>query len=204
MTGLCKLILWFIWVTLFVIPSFGQTDCVLRKDRDNVKVYTCNAANTKIKSLKTVFEVQATLQQVIDIVLNVDDYNNWQYHTINAHVLERKSETELIYYTEIVSPWPVSNRDLVVALKIEYHTPEHIVIYANSIPDYIPEKEGIVRVPMSKSQWTVKSVGGTSLSVEFTMLINPGGSIPAWLINMVADEAPYESFRNFKNKIEKR
>ncbi|MEK6780756.1 MAG: START domain-containing protein [Bacteroidota bacterium] len=160
--------------------------------------------NSKIKSLKTVLEVHATTQQIIDIVLNVKDYNNWQYHTINAHIVERKSESELIYYTEIVSPWPASNRDLVVHLKVNHDkAKKQIIITAHSIPDFIPEKEGIVRVPMSKSRWIVKPVNESTLSVEFTMLVDPGGSVPTWLINLVAAQAPYESFRNFKNKIER-
>lgn len=194
-----------ITLILFSITSiFGQTDCALKIDKDEVKVYTCNAENTKIKSLKTLVHVRATPQQIIDIVLNVNDYGSWQYHTINAHILERKSETELIYYTEIVSPWPASNRDLVVNLKIENNVEARsMMIYAHSIPDYIPHKKGIVRIPMSKSQWTVKPINDSELSVEFNMLVDPGGTVPAWLINLVAAEAPYESFRNFKTKIER-
>ncbi len=193
---------------LFLIsstPSYSQSDCSLRIDKDGVKVYSCKAENSKIKSLKTTVNVKATPQQVIDIVLNVNDYNNWQYHTVNAHVLEQKSKTELIYYTEIAAPWPASNRDLVVSLKIDHNVLQRtIIIHANSIPDFIPQKKGIVRIPMSKSQWTVKPVSDSELSVEFIMLVDPGGSVPAWLINMVAAEAPYESFRNFKNTIEGR
>jgi hypothetical protein len=189
---------------LLITPAFSQSDCALRKDKDGVRVYTCLVEHNKFKSIKASFDVQATPTQLIDIVFNPNDYNSWQYHTINAHVLQRKSETELIYYTEIVSPWPASNRDLIVHLRIEHDkATRNIKVYANSIPEYIPRKDGIVRVPMSKSQWTVKPINESTLHVEFTMLVDPGGSVPAWLINMVAAEAPYESFRNFKNKIEK-
>ena len=34
------------------------------------------------------------------------------------------------------------------------------------------------------------------------MEIDPGGYVPAWMVNMVAAEAPYESFRNFKKIVE--
>ena len=188
-----------------VAQSFGQTNCILRKDKDGVKVFACDAENTKIKSLKTILSVRATLPRLIDMVLNVNDYDKWQYNTINAHILKQISETEMVYYTEVVAPWPISNRDLVVHLKIESDGNSGItIISANSIPDYIPEKKGIVRVPMSKSQWIIKPVDQSSLSIEFVMLINPGGSVPAWMINMVAAEAPYESFRNFKKKLESR
>jgi len=190
---------------LMISPAFCQPGCSLRIDKDSVKVYSCKTPDSKIKSIKTVFEVHATSNQVIAMILDVNGYNNWQYHAINAHILEQKSSNELVYYLEIVSPWPASNRDLNVHLKIEHDkATDHINVYANSIPDFIPEKKGIVRVPMSKSQWVVKPLSASRLSVEFTMLVDPGGYVPAWLINMVAAEAPYESFRDFKKKIEKR
>jgi hypothetical protein len=188
--------------TFSILQAGGQTDCDLKVDKDSVKVYSC-AADSKFRSIRAILNVKSTPRELIDIVLNVNDYNNWQYHTIHAHVLEYISARELYYYTEIVSPWPASNRDLVVHLKIEHNDEARtVLITAHSVPDFIPEKEGIVRVPMSQSQWRVQPLNESTLSVEFTMLVDPGGSVPAWLINMVAAQAPYESFRNFKKKIE--
>ncbi len=191
-------------LSLLCHSALAQTDCVIRKDEQGITVYACEVTDSKIKSLKTVLEVEATVQEVIDIILDVNEYNNWQYHTINAHVVKSTSEHELIYYTEIVSPWPASNRDLVVQLRIEKDESGRVDVFTQSVPEFLPKKEGVVRVPMSKSQWILKPIDETTLSVEFRMQVDPGGSVPAWLINMVAAQAPYESFLNFKKKLEKK
>ena len=58
----------------------------------------------KLNLLKQPLSFTLTLQQLIDMVLNVNGYNNWQYHTLNAHSINRISHRELIYYFEVVAP----------------------------------------------------------------------------------------------------
>ena len=79
---------------------------------------------------------------------------------------------------------------------------KNTIVTANGVPDYIPGKKGIVRVPMSKSKWIIRPITESSVSVEYTMLIDPGGSVPLWMVNMVAEEAPYKSFRDLKKMVE--
>lgn len=185
--------------TLIQLASYGQSDCILRKDQDDIKVFTCKAENSKLKLIKATFTINISSVELIDLVKNVAGYNQWQYNTINAHLVKMISDKELIYYAEVVAPWPISNRDLVVHLRVEQDSlSSSITILANSLPDYIPIKKGIVRVPMSKSKWIISPITETSASIEYTMLINPGGSVPLWMVNMVAEEAPYRSFRDLK------
>lgn len=192
---------------LFLSTSalFGQVDCELRKDQDSIKVYSCHSDQSKYKSIKASFEINATAPQLAAMVLDIVGYNDWQYKTINAKILKWISKQELIYYVEVVAPWPVSNRDLVVHLKVEQdQLTKKMIFTANGIPDYIPRKEGITRVPMSKSTWIVETVSPNKLKVEYSMNIDPSGSVPAWMMNMVSAEGPFESFYTLKNKIKDR
>jgi hypothetical protein len=68
-------------------------------------------------------------------------------------------------------------------------------ITATGVPDFIPEKSGKVRVPRSSINWFVTMPSSTSLSIVYTFEADPGGSMPAWLVNMFADKGPYESFK---------
>jgi hypothetical protein len=189
----------------FSTAAFGQTDCELKKDQDSIKVYSCNTDQSKFKSIKASFEVNATAPQLAAMVMDITGYNEWQYKTINAKILKQISKQELIYYVEIVAPWPVSNRDVIVHLKVEQDpTTKKMIFTANGMPDYIPVKEGITRVPMSKSKWIVVPVSPNKLKVEYSMNIDPSGSVPAWMMNMVSADGPFESFYSLKSKIKER
>jgi hypothetical protein len=184
---------------------FGQVECDLKKDQDSIKVYSCSTDQSKFKSIKASFEVSATAPQLAAMVMDIAGYNDWQYKTINAKILKWISKQELIYYVEIVAPWPVSNRDLIVHLKVEQDPiTKKMTFTANGKPDFIPEKEGITRVPMSRSTWVVVPITSNKLRVEYSMNIDPSGSVPAWMVNMVSAEGPFESFLTLRNKIKER
>jgi len=199
----------FLWIGLFcaiVFPSFGQLDdCDLKRNRDGVKVYTCKSANEKIKSLRAEFVLENTsLEELEMFMLDVENYVTWQYNMTEAKVLKKVSDTEVIYRTEVDAPWPVDNREMIVRLKIDKGTEaKQMNLSITSIPYEHPAKEGVIRVKSSQAAWHVV-VNGTSLEVEYTLRIDPGGSIPAWLINMAMAEGPHESFRDLKAQIEKK
>lgn len=183
--------------------SNGQGDCSLRKDENGIKVFICKTENTKLRLIKATFDLQVSSPELVNLIKDAAGYNHWQYNTVNARLIETISDKELIYYAEVVAPWPISNRDLVVRLKVERDSlSKNTIVTANGVPDYIPGKKGIVRVPMSKSKWIIRPITESSVSVEYTMLIDPGGSVPLWMVNMVAEEAPYKSFRDLKKMIE--
>jgi hypothetical protein len=182
--------------------SFAQHDWVLKKDADSIKVYTSHADESKFKSIRAVFTVNATLSQLAAMVWNVNRYDQWQYNTIHPKILKAINEKEMIYYAEIVAPWPVSNRDMIVRLSIEQNLKTKIVtIHSKSESAFVPEEDGIVRVPSSVAQWVVTPIHKSKLSIEYTIQIDPGGSVPAWMVNMVCAEAPHESFRKLREKI---
>jgi len=189
---------------LFLVFATGycQNKWVLRKDEDSIQVYTSHTENSKFKSIKAVFTVHATLCQLAYMVLDVGNYNRWQYNTVKPSLIKKISDHEIIYYSEVLAPWPVSDRDMVVHLNmVQDPETKTLTIETYSIPNMVSEMKNIVRVPMSKAKWTVVPVGRARLQVEYSIQIDPGGSVPAWMVNMVCAEAPHESFMKLREKI---
>ena len=194
----------FFILLLLLLPGClrAQKNCVLRKDKDSVKVFTCDPAQSKFKFIKASFTVNARLSQLVAMLLDIGHYGDWQYRTINPHLLQKISDHEIMYYVEIGAPWPVSNRDMVNHLKITQDRQSKVVtITANSIPELIPHKANLVRVPSSASTWTLVPLTSSRISVSYSIQIDPGGYVPAWMVNLVSAQAPYESFKNIREKI---
>ena len=78
------------------------------------------------------------------------------------------------------------------------HRSRELYIEAVSIPDYIPPVKDVVRVPFSKAYWKVKSVSANKLLVEYYIEMDLGGAVPPWMVNLVAHQAPYETFKNLR------
>jgi hypothetical protein len=182
--------------------SGAQTDCDLKKSANDIFVYACKSSDSKLKSITSTFLVEATPSLLAAHVMNIEEYTAWQYKVIKTELLERISDQELIYRGEVQAPWPVSNRDLVVRLKISQDPITKVMtILANSIPNYLPEKSGIVRVPRSETKWVITPVDRDRLKVEYFFVVDPGGSLPSWLVNLTIAEGPYKTFQNLIARI---
>jgi hypothetical protein len=180
---------------------FAQRDCVLRKDVDSIKVFTCPVTESTFESIQASFPIAATLTQFAGTILNIDNYSRWQYNTIVSKILKRVDDYEIIYYCEVAAPWPVNNRDMIIHLKLMQDPESKIItITANGEPDYIPTQKELVRIPMSKSTWLIRPLSTGRLWVDYSIQIDPGGSVPAWMVNLVCAEAPYESFMNLRKE----
>ena len=191
-------------IFLFWLPSQGQENCKLKKDKDGIKVYTCDDADSKYKSLKAEFLLEGvTSDELKFFLLNGDNYINWQYEMIESKVLEQMNDHEKIIRTVVDAPWPVSNREMITHLKINSSLSGNLQIAVNTIKYDYPAKKDLVRVPFSDARWEVEKINERDLSIHYFLRIDPGGSIPTWLVNMAMAEGPYTSFRNLKKNLVK-
>jgi hypothetical protein len=196
-----------ILVSLLVISfeSFSQSkDCKLKKDSDGILIYACKAENDKFKSLKAEFTINnTTIDELMAFLKNVDNYPKWQYNMVTAKILEKRTAEMMITRSEIDAPWPVQNRELIVQYEIIPNAARNqLHIITNAVPTYpYPLSDDLVRVPASHAEWNVVQ-SGTNLKVTYIMNIDPGGSVPAWIINMAIAEGPHHTFVNLKKALE--
>jgi hypothetical protein len=184
-------------------PAFAQKNCELKKDKENIKVFSCKTPDSRFNTVRGEFEVNATFDDYISIVLDVEKYPEWRYKENSSKVLKKVSDHELIYYTRISPPFPVSDRDLVLRLKIHEEIPnEKLVVTITSEADFSPEVDGVVRIKKTYSTMTLTRLSKTRLKVEYFLEVDPRGSIPAWIVNMFSTSGPFETFKNMRNKME--
>ena len=183
--------------------ALAQADCRLRKDEDGIKVYTCNTDTSKFKSIKVECELNCSLDKLESALLDFDNYKEWQFETRISKALKKISDTEFIYYCKIEAPWPVSDRDMVVKLH-SVRTSNELRVSANSEKGILSPQKDLVRVPASRSQWIVIEKAKNQLEVKYEIQIDPGGNVPAWLVNWVCANAPLQSFQALKKRIEEK
>jgi len=182
--------------------AIAQDNCDLKKDKGNIKVFSCETVDSKFKTVRAEFELEASIDQYMAIVLDVDSYKEWHYRVVNPRILKHINENELIYYTQISAPWPVSNRDLILYLNLSRDLKTNVLtVTIKSLPDYLPEVEDVIRVPESFSIITLTPINNSRTKVDYFIQVDPGGEIPPWLVNIFSTQAPYETFKNLMDKI---
>jgi hypothetical protein len=189
-------------VTLFFSGTAYSQDCTLRKNKDGIAVYTCEVKDSKFKSIRVELTLESTTpEKLMNVLLDIENYVQWQYKMVAAKVLERISDHEFIYRTIVDAPWPADNRELIMHMKMEYDTAARTVSInvKNASYDY-PVEKGVVRVPFSQANWKV-TAESDDLKIIYLLRVDPGGSIPAWVINMGIADGPFHSFNHLKERI---
>lgn len=200
-------------LTLFWVCGIGisspsaeaqtQEEWHLEKDKNGIQVYSRHLAGNRLKEIKVHCDMTGYPAQLVAFFSDVDQYPQVIYKNKTARLLRRVSETELYYYAQSETPWPATNRDFVIRLRFAYEPKSRTLqINTDGVPDEVPLQEGFVRIPVWQAVWSVRPISASTMQIDYTFQVDPGGKLPAWLINATAAIGPYQSFLNMRDKIQ--
>lgn len=188
-----------------VTYAFAQTEWKRVAAHDGVKVYARTVPDSRIRAMKAECTLDANMEEVTALLLDVQAAERWVCHTKSCRLIKKVSDTELFYHTEVSLPWPLDNRDFVTHLRIIRHDKSDLVtVEAPAVAGIVPVREGIVRINTSVNRWLIRPLPNGKVWVEYLLQVDPGGHIPAHVVNMFACRAPIETFRNMRKVLRER
>jgi len=191
---------------LFVLLNLGSiltaqnhAPWKFRHDRHGVQVYTRKDSTTGILELKLRTEAQAKLSQLVAFTNDIPNLKTWAYRLKNAYMVRKVSDTEGYLYMLSDFPAPFSDRDVILHFVIKQDPiTKQVISSSQSAYNFIPENDGIVRVKIIETKWTFTPISDGKVRLEYQIKSDPAGSIPKWLVNLAADEAPVRSMLALK------
>jgi len=187
----------FFTLFLFMLTTASAQDkWELRRNEDGITIYSRQSPDGKLVELRLLCQLEATPEELIKQLLDINSYTNWVYSNRKSAIIKKVNDHDIIYFTESHLPWPIQDRDLVVELNVEPVTNpnETQIILVKSVDGIMPPKRHFIRVPYSLVTWRITPVPGNKVNIDYTFSLNPGGSIPKWLVNMTITTGPYKSF----------
>lgn len=195
-----KLVLPILLLTLFgFVPQKKEEPWRLRKFENGISVYSREAEGSNFLELKCVFSIKTSLSSIVALLDDFESYPEWVYRCEKSSTLKKTSDQDLIHYQSVAPPWPVDKRDLIVQVKLT-QDPITKVVQQRSIciPDYVPRVPGHVRVVNLRALWTLTPLKDGFVNVEYLLMLDPAGSIPAWVVNLGVVDGPYQTELNMK------
>lgn len=187
-----------------LLESPAQYTWKQEKDQNGIKVFSSDVVNADYKAVKVECTLNGSYSKLIAILCNVSHNNEWVYNSKYNVVLKKNSWQDFIYYTETHFPWPMTNRDVVIHLKIQTDSlPKFLLVTGVGEPAYIPEIPDKVRVPHYAASWKITMPTSQTLKINYVLEADPGGSIPSWLANIFIDKGPYETFKKLSDMLVK-
>jgi hypothetical protein len=174
------------------------------KEKDGIKIYTGEVAGKALKSYIGVADINAPADRVFALIEDVNNTDWWDKHLTRIKVLHYEKNRRAKYYLVFDLPWPVSDRDLCVDVTV---TTDSVTgeskITAVPLPGVIPEQDNLVRIKDYMQTWTVTPAGKEVTHVKIEGKVDPAGSIPDWVSNMVIIDSPIKAISGVRKRTEK-
>jgi START domain len=176
---------------IFVIDG---DNWILKKNQENIMVYTRRITTSDYKELRCSTTVKSSLSAIVKLLGDADHYTDWVYKCVEAMIVKKPDETEVYSYQLFDAPWPLDDRDVVAHLKVRQDKNTKIVtILSNVVDSMVAEKRDVVRIKKFHSSYTLTPKGNGFVSIDYELGTEPGGSVPAWLANLVMVNGPFST-----------
>ena len=177
---------------------FAEDSWNLRKDKDDITVYTRKVENSKILEYKASVTIDVPLEKVLSIYEDVTKLPSWFHQCVGAQLVEDEGPLQKIIYVVMDLTGPVATRDVVFKQVKSVEVNGEVSYTLEAVPDKFPLQKGKVRMPYLNSIWRFTSLPDGRTEVYFRQHSDPGGSIPAFLINRLVVDIPFHSLKNLR------
>lgn len=189
---------------LFFVNGITQENWKLTGEKDGIKTFSQKTGDSKINAVKLEAVFQATLSLLTAVIADVSAYDGWIFNSRSTRLLKQVSPSELYYYSEVIFPWPAVNRDFVSHINISQHPVTKVVlIKATNVSGWEPVKPKLVRIEQSEGVWILTALSKNEVAVTYTLRVDPGGDLPAWIINSFSHKGLVQTFKNLRTQVSK-
>lgn len=187
---------------LLPVICFAQYEWTLEKEQQGIKLYTSKIPGSDYKATKVECTLTGNYTKLINILVDVPQFSNWIYHSKKNRLVQKKLPTDFVYHTETTLPWPMSNRETVIRIRINTDSlPAFLSVTGSAEQGHVAKTPGLVRVNHYQARWRVTMPAPQTLQISYQVELDPGGSIPGWMANMFVSKGPFETFVNLAEKL---
>jgi hypothetical protein len=181
----------------------SENDWELKRDRDDIRVYTRDVAGSKFKAVKATTTVTAPLSAAVALIRDTSACPQVAALCKKSWVHKTVSETELYVYSYNDLPWPVKDRDVLVrALWSQDPTNFRVTMTATSVTGMMAENDQAIRLREASFNWELVPLEAGRLQVTTHFHIDPAGPMPALVMNLLLVDAPFKTLTNLRSVLE--
>lgn len=187
-------------------PAHGEDGWEQISDEDGIVVWQRPVPGTSLVEFRGKAEVKAGMKTILAVLNDQKHKTEWMENCVQNDLVRYHAPGRVVVYHRIGSAFPlVDDRDVVAASKLAVFPEERRVrIDVASVEDpKAPVVDGVVRMPKLKLVWELVAVSAERTRVMYQAQADPGGSLPAWLVNTVSKKLPHNTLSRLRTQVGK-
>lgn len=189
-------------------PAWEQFD-----EEDGIRMFRRDVPGSNIVALRGEGFVAAPISRVTSVLIDRKRATEWIDRLVKTKMLREISETESINWNHIKTPTPLKDRDFVFKTVLSTDPTKKKVLFSyHSVSDpAAPETDDYVRGQFQEGKFeltmaTRKNKDGSltrGTIVVAEVVVDPRGSVPTFLVNMVQKSWPYKTLTALRAQVAK-
>jgi len=194
-------LLLFMILSLLEVKLYAQDEWTLEKVENGIEIYLSEKPDSKIKQVKAVAHVNASIKDILTLLRDFEAYPSWSSAYKEVEILNDSLENEYVVHSRVALPWPLDDRDFIYRLRILTQKDGTTIMEGRVFQNNIPEQKGVVRMTVFETNWllTPTNTGTTLVSQGHA---EPNVSVPAWVVNLFLVNAPLKDITTIKKLVE--
>lgn len=177
----------------------------LLMEKNDIRIYRNRVPGSEIDEMKGECILDANLDVVALVMLDVASYPQWVANCIEARKFGCTSATSCLLYFTLGMPWPILDRDVILQSSTKISLRQGTIIGSvAALPDKIvPEHDRRVRITSMYGTWIFKRLSREKTGATFICWADPGGYIPAIIINIASRDIPYRTLLGLRDMVKR-
>lgn len=173
----------------------------LVKDEAGIQVYLSEVPGSEYQAYRGVTTLKADMSTLLALQEDVSGSCTW-IHACREQKLLKHEGANSWTYTRFDTPWPITPRDSVLRVTTQLGADGSVTRLLHGVADYLPEQKGFVRVSKIEGRWSLTPRAPGGVEVVYQVHTEPGGRVPSWLANSFVVDAPYNTLKALRQRVE--
>ena len=187
-----------IFIVAILLPFSAvsqESEWELKKEKDGITIYTRSVENSNIHEFKASTKISSSAETIFNIILDVENYTKWIEDVKYSEKLYHE-ENQIGMYYQLGLPWPIQDRDITL-ISVYEELPDNAILFQLSNSSSLKkEDEDFIRIKDIRGRWLIKPIDKEHCEVTYQFLVDPEGSLPAWVINIFVVDGPFKTLQN--------
>jgi hypothetical protein len=199
-----------VWVVLLLgAGAFAAEEEWETVQTEPILIKTRKVPGTSISEIWSEGELAAPVQEIQDLLMDYEHYSEFMpYMKESRTVGQPEPDGSRWVYTRLAFSSLVSSRDYVVLTRVEQKVNEdgsgEFRQHWKADGEKLPSRSHVVRVKVNEGSWQVTSRGPDKSFAVYRFMVDPGGWIPKFAVNMGNREGVTDTFKAVEREAQRR
>lgn len=173
-------------------------------DENGIQVLQRKVPGTSFVSFKGSGVMDADIFEVYSIIFDIKHKTKLLSNCAKYEVLKVKGLGNIVIYSRTSAPFVlISDRDSVLETKVTFEPTEKRIYarFKKGDDSLMPAQEGAVRTLALNGEWVLEALDNGKTHVTYEVNADPGGLLPAWLVNLGSRRLPLKTLLNLREQL---